>query len=72
MRGIVVDAGVLESLTELSRELANIRSPAFYQETVVTGAQARDWIQRVERALQFGGDLLERLRKAPSDRERRT
>ena len=27
-------------------------------------AQARDWVQRVERALQFGEDLLRRLRKA--------
>jgi hypothetical protein len=48
----------------LSKELAKIRGPAFYQETVVTDAQARDWVQRVDRALQFGEDLLRRLRKA--------
>ena len=48
----------------LSQELAKIRGPAFYQETVVTDAQARDWVQRVEHALQFGEDLLRRLRKA--------
>jgi HEPN domain-containing protein len=65
MRGIGVDAGVLESLTALSQELARIRGPAFYQETVVTDAQARDWVQRVEHALQFGEELLRRLRNAP-------
>ncbi len=64
MRGIGVDLAVLEALTALSQELAKIRGPAFYQETVVTDAQARDWVQRVERALQFAGDLLRRLRKA--------
>jgi HEPN domain-containing protein len=64
-RGIAVDAGVLDSLTLLSQELAKIRGPAFYQETVVTDAQARDWVQRVERALRFAGDLLRRLRRAP-------
>jgi len=63
-RGIGVDAGVLNSLTALSQELAKIRGPAFYQETVVAEAQARDWVHRVERALQFGEDLLRRLRKA--------
>ena len=61
-RGIAVDAGVLESLTALSQELAKIRGPAFYQETVVTEAQARDWVHRVERTLRFGEDLLRRLR----------
>jgi len=63
-RGIGVDVGVLSSLTMLSQELAKVRSPAFYQETVVSEAQARNWVQRVERALQFGEDLLRRLRKA--------
>ena len=64
MRRIGVDVGVLDSLTALSQELAKIRGPAFYQETAVTDAQARNWVQRVERALQFGEDLLRRLRKA--------
>ena len=64
-RGIDVDAGVLDFLTALSQELAKVRSPAFYQETLVTPAQARDWVQRVERALHFGEDLLRRLRRAP-------
>ena len=63
-RGLGVDAGVLDSLAVLSQELANVRGPAFYQETVVTDARARDWAQRVERALQFGEDLLRRLRTA--------
>ena len=62
-RGISVDADVLDSLTTLSQELAKIRGPAFYQETLVTDAQARDWVQRVERALQFAEDLLGQLRK---------
>ena len=62
-RGISVDAGVLDSLTTLSQELAKIRGPAFYQETLVTDAQARDWVQRVERALTFAEDLLGQLRK---------
>jgi HEPN domain-containing protein len=62
-RGIAVDAVVLDSLTTLSRELADIRSPAFYQETVVAEAQARDWVARVGRALQFGEDMLARLRQ---------
>jgi hypothetical protein len=35
-----------------------------YQETVVPDAQARDWVQRVERALRFGEDLFRRLWKA--------
>ena len=62
-RGLGVDAGVLDSLAVLSQELANVRGPAFYQETLVTDAQARDWVQRVERALQFAEDLLGQLRK---------
>jgi HEPN domain-containing protein len=62
-RGIGVDAAVVDSLTALSEELAKIRGPAFYQETAITDAQARDWVQRVERALEFGEDLLRRLRK---------
>ena len=64
-RGIAVDVGFLDSLAALSQELATIRGPAFYQEIVVTDAQARDWVQRVERALQLGEDLLRRLREAP-------
>lgn len=61
-RGIDVEAGALDSLAVLSQELANIRGPAFYQETTVTDAQARDWVQRVARMLQFADDLLGRLR----------
>jgi HEPN domain-containing protein len=65
LRGISVEAGVLESLATLSLELAKIRGPAFYQETLVTDAQARDWVRGVEQALQFAEKLLRRLRKAP-------
>jgi HEPN domain-containing protein len=64
-RGIEIDAGVLDSLTALSQELAKVRSPAFYQETLVTEVQARAWVQRVERALRFGEDLLRLWRRAP-------
>jgi HEPN domain-containing protein len=63
-RGISVDAGILDSLMALSQELATVRGPAFYQETVLTEAQARDWVQSVERALQFGEALLGQLRKS--------
>ena len=63
-RGIEVDVAGLDSLAALSQELASIRGPAFYQETVVTEAQARDWIQRVERALEFLEALLRRVRRA--------
>jgi HEPN domain-containing protein len=66
-RGIDVGVGVLDSLRALSQDHAKVRSPAFYQETVVTGAQARDWVERVEQALQFGEDLFRRLR-APGGR----
>ncbi len=38
-RGIEIEAGVLDSLTALSQELAKVRSPAFYQETLVTEAR---------------------------------
>jgi len=50
---------------ERADRLAKIRGPAFYQETVVTDAQARDWVQRVEHAMQFMDAVLRRLRKAP-------
>ena len=62
-RGIQVDAAVLDALAALSQELASIRGPAFYQETVVTEAQARDWVQRVERAIELLEELLRRLRR---------
>jgi len=62
-RGIEVDVASLDALATLSQELASIRSPAFYQETIVTTAQARDWVQRVERALEFAEALLKRLRR---------
>ena len=62
-RGIAVDVAVLDSLATLSQELASIRGPAFYQETVVTEAQARDWVQRVERAIELLEELLRRLRR---------
>ena len=62
--GVDVDADILDSLTVLSQVLAKIRSPAFCQETLVTEAQAQDWVQRVERVLQFAEHLLRRLRRA--------
>jgi HEPN domain-containing protein len=62
-RGIEVDAAALDFLAMLSQELASIRGPAFYQETIVTEAQARDWVPGVERALEFAEALLRRLRR---------
>ena len=62
-RGIEVDVAALDSLMIVSQELASIRGPAFYQETAVSEAQARDWVQRVERALEFAEELLRRLRR---------
>jgi HEPN domain-containing protein len=63
-RGLEVDAPFLEWLSGLSAELEKIRSPAFYQEIVVTETQARTAVQGAERALDFGRSLLERLRRA--------
>jgi len=63
-RHIEVGAGILDAVAILSQELAGIRGPVFYQETVVTDAQARDWVQRVEQALEFADDLMRRLRTA--------
>jgi HEPN domain-containing protein len=62
-RGIEVGVAALDSLATLSQELASIRGPAFYQETVVTETQARDWVQHVERAQDFLEELLRRLRR---------
>ena len=63
MRGIGVDLGVLDSLTARSQELAKIRGRAFYQETVVPDAQARDWVQRVERTPEFVEERLRQWRR---------
>jgi len=63
VRDLRADPDEIDSLTALSRELSEVRAPAFYQEIAITEAQARDWVQRVERVLQFGEDLLARLRR---------
>jgi HEPN domain-containing protein len=65
MHAIDADARVLDSIAALSQELARIRGPAFYQETLVSDAQAHDWVERVDRALEFMEQLLTRLRRAP-------
>ena len=62
--GLDVDASALDSLEILSSELASISSLAFNQEIVVTDAQALDWGQRGDRALQFAEDLLRRVRNS--------
>ena len=62
-RGIEVDVAVLDSLATLSQELARIRGPAFYQETIVTETQAGHWVQRVDRAFEFADELLRQLRR---------
>ena len=61
-RGLDVDAGFLQWLKALSAKLEEIRSPAFYQEIEVTEPQARDAVRDAERVLEFGRDLLARLR----------
>jgi len=62
-RGIQADAALLASLADLSAHLAELRSPAFYQEIVVSGSEARDAVDGAERVLAFGRDLLVRLRR---------
>jgi HEPN domain-containing protein len=59
-----VDASALDSLETLSRELTSISSLAFNQDIVVTDAQALDWGQRGDRALQFAENLLGRVRNS--------
>lgn len=53
------------SLQQESWNLAfrRARSPAFYQEIVVSDAEARDAVDGAERVLAFGRDLLARLRR---------
>lgn len=61
-RGIQADPTVLGSLRELSAHLADLRSPAFYQEIVVSEAEARSAVAGAGDVLTFGRDLLARLR----------
>jgi HEPN domain-containing protein len=62
-RGVEVEATFLEWLAALSAELEKIRGPAFYQEIVVTEAQAGAAVQGAERALEFRRSFLQRLRR---------
>lgn len=62
-RGIQADAAFLASLVGLSAHLAELRSPAFYQEIVVSDSEAREAVDGAERVLAFGRDLLARLRR---------
>lgn len=62
-RDIQVDAIFLASLVDLSAQLAELRSPAFYQEIVVSDSEAREAVDGAERVLTFGRELLVRLRR---------
>ena len=61
-RRIDADPGVLEWLRDFSRDLAELRGPAFYQEIAVAEERARAAVDGGERALQFGRALVGRLR----------
>jgi HEPN domain-containing protein len=61
-RGLEADETLLGWLRGLSAHLADIRSPAFYQEIAVAETEAREAAEGAERVLAFGRDLLDRLR----------
>jgi HEPN domain-containing protein len=61
-RRVETDPAFLEWLKGLSADLANLRAPAFYQEIAVSEAKALDAVRGAERVLEFGGELLARLR----------
>ena len=50
-RAVHVDKAFVDWLTMISADLARLRGPAFYQEVVVTEAQAGDAVSAAERVL---------------------
>ena len=62
VRRLEIDSAFLEWLGSVSARLARERAPAFYQEIEVTEREAREAGQAAERVLQFGQELLRRLR----------
>jgi HEPN domain-containing protein len=60
-RRIFTDEAFLAWLTALSARLADLRSPAFYQEIVVSEAEARAGVEGAHRILEFIEDLMRRL-----------
>ena len=61
-RRLEIDSAFLEWLSEVSARLAQERAPAFYQEIDVTESEARETGRAAERVLEFGQELLRRLR----------
>ena len=62
-RHIDADAAFLEWLRGFSRELAELRGPAFYQEITVAEERARLAVNGAERVVEFGRALVGRLRR---------
>lgn len=61
-RRLEIDAAFLDWLGPVSARLAEERAPAFHQEIEVTEREAQEAGQAAERVLQFGQELLARLR----------
>jgi HEPN domain-containing protein len=61
-RRVDADQAFLDRLRSLSRELADLRGPAFYQEIALREDQARAAVDGAEKALRFGRVLIDQLR----------
>ena len=61
-RRVDADQAFLDRLRSLSRELADLRGPAFYQEIALREDQASGAVDGAEKVLRFGRVLVGRLR----------
>jgi len=61
-RRVDADQAFLDRRRSLSRELADLRGPAFYQEIALREDQARAAVDGAEKALRFGRALIDQLR----------
>lgn len=61
-RRVDADQAFLDWLRSVSRELADLRGPAFYQEIALREDQARAAVDGAEKVLRFGRVLIGRLR----------
>jgi len=61
-RRVDADQAFLDWLRSVSRELADLRGPAFYQEIALREDQARGAVDGAEKVLRFGRVLVGRLR----------